>query len=671
MSTTAEVWTTIGLLDHIENVDKRIEERAFAFILGAGASKPANIPTSKELVLRWLDELQRRLDPQYEINDLAQWATAENLDIPGFEFAKAAAFYPEVFNRRFRDDPHEGYAYLSDITEDKTPNIGYLILAQLLTRTRHRVAITTNLDNLIAQAMALYARSYPLAVTPAALTKLARPRLRRPLLVKLHEDPLTASQEQVENANQWAQPLYRLFEYYTPIVIGYDEDDGGVIDLLNQIEPCDANGGIFWCYDEEKGRPNGRIEEFVSRRRGKFVPIPPFDQFMQQLGELFSLPPVADEIERLGQEVAQTYRQHHEPIHGRAKTAEAGRDIHSAAQKTASKERTSTTQKKEPGAEKEIEPEPMPVTHQISRQENCHPGSAPASITARVTPDQPAQLKVISTTADASAPITLADEAPAATAPEKPRPVEPVTHDSPQRQPDWNEWLKKIEQTHDIGSKESLYREAIENYPDNATIFGNFAYFMESEKREPEKAEALYRQAIKLDGKHTVNINRYANFMAYVRKSYDTAERLYQRAIELDPNDAMSYVNYAGYLIVINNLPKALEYTKRAWVLKREGEDQTTAQIIYYRVLIAMATQQGTKTAIGRLKALLKSEPTKTNWNANAVISAMRYKLAPEKYTMIEMLAEILQKGGDVSRLDKFSDWREVEAIPLSEPWGV
>ena len=671
MSTTAEVWTTIGLLDHINNVDKRIEERAFAFILGAGASKPANIPTSKELVLRWLDELQRRLDSQYETNDLARWATAENLDIPGFEFAKAAAFYPEVFNRRFRDDPHEGYAYLSDITEDKTPNIGYLILAQLLTRTRHRVAITTNLDNLIAQAMGLYARSYPLAVTPAALTKLARPRLRRPLLVKLHEDPLTVSQEEVENANQWAQPLYRLFEYYTPIVIGYDEDDGGVIDLLNQIEPCDANGGIFWCYDQEKGRPNGRIEEIISRRRGKFVPIPPFDQFMQQLGELFSLPSVAEEIERQGQEIAQTYRQYANPENPSAKTAGSEPHSQSVPQQPAPKEPTSGAQEKESGGETEIESEPVSPPAQAVIQEQAQaPQPAPTAVTkpAAKSAAEPTRLKVVSAVAEAvEQPTPSPREEPAA----KPQVVESISREPLQTQPDWNEWLRKIEQANDIDNKESLYREAIENYPDNATIFGNFAHFMESEKREPEKAEALYRQAIKLDGKHVANINRFANFMAYVRKSYDTAERLYQRAIELEPNDAMSYVNYAGYLIVINNLPKALEYTKRAWALNKETMDQTTAQTAYYRALIALATRQDATAALGRLKTILGSELTHLSWNAAPITMAMKYKLVPEKHAMIEMLARIIQKGGDVSQLDKFSDWREVEAIPLSEPWGV
>ena len=663
MSTTAEVWTTIGLLDHINNVDKRIEERAFAFILGAGASKPANIPTSKELVLRWLAELQRRLDPRYETNDLAQWATAENLDIPGFEFANAAAFYPEVFERRFRDDPHEGYAYLNDITEDRTPNIGYLILAQLLTRTRHRVAITTNLDNLIAQAMGLYARNYPLAVTPAALTRLARPRLRRPLLVKLHEDPLTASREQVENANQWAQPLYRLFEYYTPIVIGYDEDDGGVIDLLNQIEPCDANGGIFWCYDEEKGRPNGRIEEIVSRRRGKFVPIPPFDQFMQQLGELFSLPPVAEEIERQGREIAQTYRQYANPANPSAEIAGTEPLGQPAPQQPAPKEPTSGAQEKESGGETEIESEPVsPLAQTIAQEHTQAPQPAAAEIIKPTA--EPTRLKVVRAVADTV-------EQPAPTPKENPQAVESVSREPLQTQPDWNEWLKKIEQTNDVDNKESLYREAIENYPDNATIFGNFAHFMESEKREPEKAEALYRQAIKLDGKHVENINRFANFMAYVRKSYDTAERLYQRAIELAPNDAMSYVNYAGYLIVINNLPKALEYTKRAWALNKDGINQASAQTAYYRALIALATRQDASSALGRLKTLLGSELAHHSWNATPITMAMKYKLVPEKHAMIEKLAQIIQKGGDVSQLDKFSDWKEVEAIPLSEPWGV
>ncbi len=639
MTKTPEIWTTIGLLDHIQNVDTRMEERAFAFILGAGASQPAQIPTSKALVLQWLEELQRRLDPDYASRSLAQWATADNLDIPQFDYDNAAAFYTQVFERRFQDDPSEGDTYLNGITEGKVPNIGYLILAQLLTKTRHRIVVTTNRDDLIAQAMSIYTHAAPFSATPADLGKLARPRLRRPVLAKIHQAPFASNDEQAISSSHWSQPLYRLFEHYTPIVIGYDEDEGGVLELLKQIEPCDANGGIFWCYQQANGRPNGRVEEIVSRRRGKFVPITDFDSFMQQLGEQFCLPCVADEIEQQGLAAAQRYRQ---PTN----------DTPAAQKKNAN---TTTSASHAPLPQ---EPAPQPA-EPLTEEKHAAPAPEPAAVVAEAplpdNTDEPlVRLKVVGQSSDRRA------------ASESPR----ETH-ATATLPDWDAWLEKIEATADLAGKEALYREMVADHPSNATAYGNYAYFMEVERKEYEKAEALYRQALSLDDRHITNIGHFANFMAHARKSYDAAERLYQRAIELDPDTGMNYIHYAGYLIVINNLPKALKYTKRAWALSSQSPNQTALQAAYYRALIALATRSNASPALGRLKTLLAQECayTENSWHHTPVTTAMKYKLIPEKHAMIELIADAIKGVETTANLDDFSDWRTATAIPLAQAW--
>ncbi len=612
---TTRTWTTIGLLDHIQNVDRRMEERAFAFVIGEQSSRQAGMPGNAELALRWLEELQRRLDPDYGQRPLEQWATVENLDIPGFELERAGAFYREIFQRRFQDDPDEGLAYLDDLAETCQPTLGHLALAQLLDRTRHRIAITTNRDDLIASAMAIYARRYPKVVTPRELARLARPRLRHPLLARIGRDPLP--DENATEESGWAQPLYRLFDHYTPIVIGYDGDDTGTADLLARIEPCDSNGGIFWCYLKSQGQPGGAVEELVEKRRGKFVPIDSFDDFMTRLTERFGLPPVVDEIERHARDVCQRLR---------------GGQAAGARERTVREAQGTARPRKEPEGS-DSEAEPVAITTP----------AAPATEGAPV-----ARLKVVPTAVAA---------APAGT---------PL----PQREsePDWQGWLRRIEQATSDDEREALYREALSQGAD-ATLCGNYAHFMQTRRREPEKAEALYRQALKLDENHRLNIGRFANFMAYVRKSYDMAERLFRRAIDLAPKEGTPHLEYAAYLIVINNLPKALEYTKRAWQFEQNRRTPVAARAAFFRALIHMATRTDPGPALGRLKTLLRDDVADRQWDPEPVLAAMKYKLVADKHALIDTLAALLRGEGNLATLNRFPEWKNAQPIPLTQPW--
>lgn len=262
MSPSAELWTTLGLLDHFMHVHHEMQDRAFAFVLGAGASKSSGIPTGAELVHQWLAELHHQLDPHHGTRRLQDWATAAHLGIPGFTFPRAPEFYSHVFQRRFGRDVEQGYAVLEHAMREAEPGVGYSILATILAKERHRVVITQNFNNLVADALAIYTHPHPLVVGHESLAHFARPRLRRPLVAKVHRDlllePRSSPVELLALADNWVPALQGLFDHFTPIVIGYGGNDGGLMSLLMSIDPGKIVGGILWCYREQDGSPARR-----------------------------------------------------------------------------------------------------------------------------------------------------------------------------------------------------------------------------------------------------------------------------------------------------------------------------------------------------------------------------------------------------------------------------
>ncbi len=307
-----EIWTTQGFLQHFMRIHDVMGDRAFAFVLGSGASRPSGIPTGGELVERWLDELRTRLDTAPDAAPMSRWATSETLAIKDFRYAEAAEFYSAVYLRRFGKDPDEGYAYLERVMEAKEPSLGYSILARILESTPHRVVITTNFDNLVADALSIYTRTYPLMCGHESLTGFVRPRMRRPLIAKIHRDLLFAPQSGPEEiaslAPGWSRTLRTLFQHYTPVVIGYGGNDGTLMGLLEELEQKDIVGGIYWCYRKADGLPSERIRRVVGKHGGVLVPILGFDELMVQLGESLKVPLLAEDIEQRARERVQRYR---------------------------------------------------------------------------------------------------------------------------------------------------------------------------------------------------------------------------------------------------------------------------------------------------------------------------------------------------------------------------
>jgi len=265
-----------------------MQDRRFAFVLGAGASKSSGIPTGAELVDLWLTELRER-DPYSTSESMEDWtATADCLQILGFTYDRRAMYYPQIYEKRFMHDPESGYAYLEKIMENAEPSVGYSVLAQLLSSERHKVVVTTNFDNLIADSLSIYTDTFPLVCGHESLADFVVPSPRRPVIAKVHRDLLFAPKNKPSEVDRldegWRNALTSLFRHYSPIVIGYGGNDGSLFRFLEELDYDQVPGPLVWCH-YGKNNIDEKVSALLDKAKGILVRIDGFDELMLVLSQ--------------------------------------------------------------------------------------------------------------------------------------------------------------------------------------------------------------------------------------------------------------------------------------------------------------------------------------------------------------------------------------------------
>jgi Tfp pilus assembly protein PilF len=313
MSGEPRTITNSGFLSEFFRRHEQMTDRPFCWVLGSGASVQSGIPSGGKLAHQWLAEMHEMEDGGR--TPVAQWATAAALNIAGFAYDRAANFYPQLYQRRFRDYPDQGYAFLEKVMDKAEPSFGYSVLAQIMATTHHNVAVTTNFDNLVADALAIYTRTFPLVCGHESLTGYIRPNLRRPLIAKIHRDlllaPLSNPEEIARLPGEWGMALAKIFSRFTPIVIGYGGNDGSLMNFLLEAEPIP--GGIFWCHRHDT-QLDERVLAVVERHRGRLVPIAGFDELMLQLQEKLKLPFLLPQLEDIQAKRIREYQRQFEAL---------------------------------------------------------------------------------------------------------------------------------------------------------------------------------------------------------------------------------------------------------------------------------------------------------------------------------------------------------------------
>jgi hypothetical protein len=675
-------WTVTGLLEYFREVDAT-EDRRFAFILGAGASVQSGIPMAGHLVDRWLRELHARED--HERRPLALWATADILRIPGFVYERAVESYSEVFARRFEHRPDEGFAYLERILHGKDPSFGYSVLAQILAGTRHRVVITTNFDNLVADALAIYTSQLPFVCGHEALAGFVRANPRRPLVVKIHRDLLLAPKNRSDEISALADPLVgslrTLLAGHTPIVLGYGGNDGSLMGLLRTtLQPGDIPGGVYWTYWAGGGPPGPPVLDVVRRHGGALVPIEGFDELMMQLNHILGYPRMDQRIVKRAEERAQHYRRSFEELFRRfcqppepiaapapgavAADEEAQGDVLSfAAPITRSSPMTPAPLERgdvlaapaASGVDRPAPVEPGEASRPIERPRTFEPTASLPSEAARDASEAPASRTVRSaspTPARAPAPPpsstpTLTDDEPeldfVAITPMQqlavPRAAlqaaaQALASATPDPA-DW--WLRKLQADREASPvrRIAVYRDALREFPDR-----------------PELIHGLARELALTD----------------VRGE---ARELYARLEQLVPDDPVVHLDLAVlYLRWGAGRTRSAPAAATAWRLARAhpGDTATLAAIALVRGLAARREDGDDTTALRVLKGLLPVQPGPLGRLSHALAGQIQGHLDVPGERLYSRLLQCLL-GHDIDTLQAIDRWNELTPLAPEAAW--
>lgn len=277
------------------------------WLLGAGASAAAGIPTASDMIWEFKQQLyvsQRRVSPK-SVADLANPAVRRALQsfidgLDRFPQSGAPDEYAELFEGTYPSE-HDRRTYIAAKLTGAKPSYGHIALATLMKADRARVVWTTNFDPLVADACAkVYDGTGHLTTVALDAPVLAREVLngeRWPAEIKLHGD---FRSRRLKNTNdELRQQDANLRELLVGacgrsglIVAGYSGRDESIMDTLEAAldQPLPLPGGLFWLHRGE-APPLPRVTQLFLKAAAKdvevgLVSIENFDETLRDLVRL-------------------------------------------------------------------------------------------------------------------------------------------------------------------------------------------------------------------------------------------------------------------------------------------------------------------------------------------------------------------------------------------------
>jgi NAD-dependent SIR2 family protein deacetylase len=277
------------------------------WLLGAGASAAAGIPTAWDMIWEFKQQLyisQRRVSAK-SVADLSNPAVRKAIQTfidsldrfppPGAPDEYAALFeaaYPSESDRR---------TYISAKLSGSKPSYGHIALATLMRAGRTRVVWTTNFDPLVADACAkVYDGTGHLTTVALDAPDLARETIngdRWPAEIKLHGDFRSRRLKNTGDELRKQDAILRDLLVGAcgrsgMVVAGYSGRDVSIMDALEEVlEKTDPfPSGLFWLHRGE-GAPLPRVADILTKAAAKGVDggLVVIDNFEETLRDLVRL----------------------------------------------------------------------------------------------------------------------------------------------------------------------------------------------------------------------------------------------------------------------------------------------------------------------------------------------------------------------------------------------
>ena len=238
-----------------------------AWLLGAGASASAGVPTGSDMIADFKKRLfcadtgipRREVDisdPLWQERIMDYFDGARGFPPAGDPSEYSTAFeaaYPEASDRR---------SYIENAVKKGSPSFGYRVLASLISGGLTHCLFTTNFDALVERATAvaddLLSPDRQAHLTESALDSVERGErcLREaawPLLVKLHGDYQSeylknTAQELQAQDERLRRVLINALTRFGLVVVGYSGRDDSIMDALDEAVGCGGAfpSGLWW-----------------------------------------------------------------------------------------------------------------------------------------------------------------------------------------------------------------------------------------------------------------------------------------------------------------------------------------------------------------------------------------------------------------------------------------
>ncbi|MBK8227483.1 MAG: SIR2 family protein [Flavobacteriales bacterium] len=299
------------------------------WLLGAGASASAGIPTAWEMVWEFKQQLfvHQRKATLKSVSDLANPAIRAQLQahidssgtLPALDSLEEYAtlfetLYPSEGDRR---------TYLDRKMASARPSYGHVALSCLMKADKARLVWTTNFDPLVADACAkVFDTTGKLTTIGLEGTEQAAQLIgegRWPIEVKLHGDFRSrrlknTSAELLSQDMLFRRTLVDVCRRFGLVAVGYSGRDESVMRALEDAlaEPGAFPAGLFWLHKGE-GAPLPRVVSLLNKAlqqgcEAALVKVENFDEVLRDL-----VRPMADSLDMAPLEKFASERSHFSP----------------------------------------------------------------------------------------------------------------------------------------------------------------------------------------------------------------------------------------------------------------------------------------------------------------------------------------------------------------------
>lgn len=490
------------------------ETDQIVFFLGAGCSIDSGIPAAGRLVSeRWLPKLAKLREG--DTVDPSEWAKK---NLPWYSPEKPALSYGQMLQELFVNKRQIGREFES-LCDPARPSPGYLILATLMyaLSDHFSVALTTNFDDLLVEAINLGPGRRPFVVTHRNLAEMIQLAAGRPTIVKLHNDyrfePLNTPEELVD-LGEFSSPVGGLLQGKGLIFVGYGGNDSGVAGLLGALPNETLAHGVYWI---NRSKPGEALQPWLKEQNAVWIQHGNFEELMWLVKEELRLP------EPSRQRVDQIYD-------GFSRSATATRLPQGILFESPLSSPTKIDEAEEGFLESE-EGQDEFTSELRNIQQNDRLAFDITWLEAKVR-QFPESIHYKMSLAN-----TL------------------------------------IGQGENIERAAELYAQMDKALPGNPTIMGNRATLLTDHLNDHFTAEILYKEALDADPSNYVNLTNYAVFLSQIRHEKSRAAELFQKAIELEPNEAAAILNYANFLKAEEgNVEEAESLYRRALELEPDDD---------------------------------------------------------------------------------------------------